>query len=72
MFKLKTNKTFEDIISGFNSMLEELEDLVRRNDSRIEDNNVQVQQLVAESRALTEESNKARVTADRIKALIGG
>lgn len=71
MFKLKSNKTFTDIVSGFNTIVEELEDLISRNRQRIEENDFQINQLVVENENLEDENSKATNTAHRIRTLLG-
>lgn len=70
MYKLKSNKTFNDIVLGFNTMVEELEDLIDRYQKRVEENAFQIAQLQAENAALKAEADKALVTAERIKTLL--
>lgn len=70
MFKLKTNKTLDDILLGFTSTIEALQDLAQRNTTRVIENNQRITELAAENEALNDESRKAMKVSNKLSALL--
>ena len=72
MFKLKTNKNLNDILSGFTNTIESLLFLMERNSKMIVENRQRVLSLNEDTERLLSENEKAGEVADRLSKLING
>ena len=72
MFKFKTNKTLNDILSGFSNTIESLLFLVESNSKQVVENRQRVLALNEDTERLLSENDKAGDVADRLSKLING
>lgn len=72
MFKTKTPKSIEQITSGFNSMVADLELLAAKNSDKLGENATAIAKLQAENEQLEEEISEAVGLISRILALVKG
>lgn len=70
MFKTKANKTLDDILTGFSTVITDLEGLVQRNEDRVRENEQQIAQLAAENRGLTAEKAHAQSITEKLRSLL--
>ena len=72
MFKFKTNKTLNDILSGFSNTIESLLFLIESNSKQVVENRQRVLALNEDTERLLSENDKAGDVADRLSKLING
>ena len=72
MFKLKTNKNLNDILSGISNTIESLLFLMESNSKRVVKNRQLVLSLNEDTERLLSENEKAGDVADRLSKLING
>ena len=72
MFKIKSNKTLSDILSGLSNTVESLLFLMERNSKMIVENRQRVLSLNEETERLWSENEKAGEVVDRLSKLING
>lgn len=71
MFKNKLKpKTLNDILGSFYAVLDDLEDLIERNETRIGGNTEQIEILTQENVHLSAECDRAEAIQEKIKSLI--
>ena len=72
MFKIKSNKTLSDILSGVSNTVESLLFLMERNSKMIVENRQRVLSLNEDTERLFSENEKAGEVVDRLSKLING
>ena len=72
MFKIKSNKTLSDILSGFSNTVESLLFLMERNSKMVDENRQRVLSLNEDTERLLSENEKAGEVAERLSKLING
>ena len=72
MFKIKSNKTLSDILSGVSNTVESLLFLIERNSKMIVENRQRVLSLNEDTERLFSENEKAGEVVDRLSKLING
>ena len=72
MFKFITNKTLNDILSGFSNTIESLLFLMESNSKQVVENRQRVLALNEDTERLLSENAKAGDVADRLSKLING
>ena len=72
MFKFKTNKTLNDILSGYSNTIESLLFLIESNSKQVVENRQRVLALNEDTERLLSENDKAGDVADRLSKLING
>ncbi len=72
MFKFKTNKTLNDILSGISNTIESLLFLMESNSKRVVKNRQLVLSLNEDTERLLSENEKAGEVVDRLSKLING
>ena len=72
MFKSKTNKTLNDILSGFSNTIESLLFLIESNSKQVVENRQRVLALNEDTERLLSENAKADDVAARLSKLING
>ena len=72
MLKFKTNKTLNDILSGFSNTIESLLFLMESNSKKVVENRQLVLSLNEDTERLLSENEKAGEVADRLSKLING
>lgn len=70
MFNLKAPKTLDQILDGFHSTIDSLNDLINRNTSRVIENNHRISELVETNETLNDESARAMKVMKKLSALI--
>lgn len=71
MFKTKANKTLNDIVLGFTSVLNDLEALAQRNFTAAADREQQASDLQAEAEELKAEADEALKVSANVASLLG-
>ena len=72
MFKFKTNKNLNDILSGFSNTIESLVFLMESNSKKVVENRQLVLSLNEDTERLLSENEKADEVAIRLSTLING